>query len=318
MFKSFSKALDDLANAFGALVGGPHSPAAAGKTFDRFGEAGRLTGDKVADAMWLIVRGVTLAIKIGTGMVEAWKKIQPVVDVLTSALGFLFVKLDIVRIAMIAFGSYLAATAIMSIGSFASAIAGASARLVLFALNLNFSSGISVAVAGFRALTVGAAGALGPVGALAAAIGSLYIAFDQFQKMRKELENGGSSSFMLQLKHDLGLMSDSEYQAKVTNQVPMDASSGAPRSPISFSRGPSSGPISPATMPATAAAGQSIAQTDNGATSKHLETIAKNTAAGGPPTNINLFVDGEHLASVQAKRAKSDGARGFSPAPVGT
>ena len=299
VFANFTASLEKVGDAFGELMGGPHDVNKAASAFDSFGKVGAMVATVFAEAFGHLVTIFTYVMQVVGGVIDGFKMMGPVM----SFVG------DI--------GGSLGTT----VGELADAVVGLLVQLGLMDGQMGASGNgwqtfgkIIGVVAGFIVTEIKAIidYVQFMVKIVTWMVGAITKAVEMARAAKAALGLGGDITNVLQTTSLGGATNES----KTIPTVSLGGASGL--NGLSGTAGGASSPIAPSAMPATAAAGQSIAQTDNGAMSKHLETIAKNTAAGGPPTNINLLLDGEVLARVQAKNSKSDGARGFSPSPVET
>ena len=299
VFANFTASLEKVGDAFGELMGGPHDVNKAASAFDSFGKVGAMVATVFAEAFGHLVTIFTYVMQVVGGVIDGFKMMGPVM----SFVG------DI--------GGSLGTT----VGELADAVVGLLVQLGLMDGQMGASGNgwqtfgkIIGVVAGFIVTEIKAIidYVQFMVKIVTWMVGAITKAVEMARAAKAALGLGGDITNVLQTTSLGGATNES----KTIPTVSLGGASGL--NGLSGTAGGASSPIAPSAMPATAAAGQSIAQTDSGAMSKHLETIAKNTAAGGPPTNINLLLDGEVLARAQAKNSKSDGARGFSPSPVET
>lgn len=203
--ESFLKALGPIGEAFAGLFK-ENNAEEAKASFDAFGKTGEKVGKVLGE---LVIKGIELA----TWTIDMGVKAKQLVD----DLGGVGRILDVLKIALVVLVASKAAGALSSIGSAGIeaglGIAKAAASAGMFS-GAGLIGGAPGMVAALKNITSAAGAALGPVGAITAAIVALYLAYDQWNKLMKEWDENSSSQVWSKFKNDIGYTSDDEFKAE--------------------------------------------------------------------------------------------------------
>lgn len=193
-FVAFEAALEELGTTF---FGVAEAPNEAGKAFDSFGRAGKKTGDLLATVANVLIGAATAVIKLATAM-------KPLVDV----AGILFDKLGGVEGVAKLLEYALVALAAQRVAMVASTLVDIGAGAVEAALGLGKMLIAAQAAGAFQwanlattirgaltSVSAGAAASLAPIAAFAAAVASLYLAYQQWLELKKQLANDDGSAW---------------------------------------------------------------------------------------------------------------------------
>ncbi len=216
-FKAVMETAGPAIDAFGNSLGKLFAPLAGlGASIDPSGarskfEQWQVTGQKVGEALGrVVVSGIELA----TWAIDMGVKAKKLID----DLGGVERILDVLKIALVVLVASKAAGALSGIGGAgieaALGIGKAAAASNLFSAG-GMIRGAPSAIAALKNISSAAGAALGPIGAMTAAITALYLAYDQWTKLSKELGESGWSDMATKLKNDLGITSDSTYQTQM-------------------------------------------------------------------------------------------------------
>lgn len=298
-FEAFGAALKRLAEAFGIVQ---DSPGQAKGKYQAWGATGKQVGELIAKALTTVVDVMTkiinLSIDVGNAINKVAKFFGGWDGIMTG-----------VKYALVALTLYMgvqAVTALVAFGGAALAAAGGLGAL------------------SFAGVIAGAASMLGPVGAAVAMFTALYAAIDQAMKLYKEWDENSSTQIGTELKHDLGITSDAEYNAALAKRQGIQENKTyapgtvAPARPAGFIGPPPPGGFSSPPTPQNAPGTVQPAPPPKGPSSAEVASAASTAAATAavaaagrvPPGVISavMTVDGEVLGKIAARHAKGAAA----------
>jgi TP901 family phage tail tape measure protein len=327
-FAAFGAALDKLLDAFGGLSKTAEENGAA---FDSAGRSGRRTGQVLARLAELLVKGATAFVELAAAIVPVVAGIMNFV----SSLGDAETLITVAKTALVGFATYMVASAVPALWSMASGGISAAAGIAKVLVQLIAANGLSIggafsaAASGLGSLVTGAAAALGPIGAVTAAITALYLAFDQFQKLSAAWNDEAGSDMWKKFKNDIGITSDAEYQKELgihqgadfdkrQQQRMADAFENRPQATMSPATIPGAAPT-PATSPAVASVQPPQA---SGIDQSAVQTVASQAASAAvskvpaPNYSFTMQVNEEVLGRVTARASSSAAAASYGPASV--
>jgi TP901 family phage tail tape measure protein len=163
---------------------------------------------------------VVLMIDLATAALDVVNALRPVVkwvvDLADSFGGFETV-LGAVKLYFLYFAGVSIASKLMSIGS-AAAMAGTEFLTLAGGMGAvqakGFVGTLSAIKGGLGGVLTRIASSVGPAGAFGLMVAGIALAIDQFLKFKKELASFGDKNFWNELKHDMGLIDDDEYQRR--------------------------------------------------------------------------------------------------------
>lgn len=303
-FDELGKSFDKVLSAFGLFSNTTEENAAA---FDHAGSSGQRIGAVLASIAEIVVKAVTAFLDLTAVVIPLVGNIVSLID----KLGGLETIVWLAKAALVAYATYMVASAVPAVLSFGGSL-------------VSLVGNLPNAAAGLRSLISGAASGLGPIGALTLAVTALWLAFDQGSKLNKELGEHGWGDMWKKLKNDLGFTSDDEYQKSlgIVSGDDYDRQQSLRAREAQLSAVTTSAPIpnaapSSINTPALAAMGpqQSI---DTGA----YEAAARNAAQAAvgkiqPPSYaITMVCDGQVLGQIAAKHQSTQAVDSFAPVSI--
>lgn len=321
-FDGLRAAVDKLLDSFGVLSLETND---AGTAFDDAGAAGRKTGIFLAKLVEIAIQGITAFINFTAEIIPFIKSVSSAADSLGGFKGILLLARD----ALIAYTAFQTGSAIVGVVEFGIQNAAAAVKVVAFAQSLSIQGAVNGFRAAMTAMGASSAAALIPIAATAAAIASLMVAFDQYQKLAKELEGSkdqfGKShawhDFSTKLRFDLGIDNQAEYEKRLgvvtggdwdaqqsfqARQRQLDAAAISPSPVVSASTSPAIASIQPA------------ASFDAGQTEAAASAAASAAVSKVPPPNYTFIMQTDEgvLGRVTAKAQNASGALNYSPSSV--
>lgn len=312
-FKAFGDAVGELGQQFSSLWE-TNDPADAQRTFGEYATTGEKIGKALGKAAVWIVEASTSATKAITKIVEVAKGLEPVggaVLKVVDAMGGLKTIAFLVEMAMVAMIARSTAAAAVAMWNLASGAGSAAVALGRTAVQFVVMNGFSItsmassAAAGLRGLAVAATTSLGPIGAIALAIGGLYLAWTQLTALMKEWDENSLSQMWTAFKQDIGVTSaaDNEKAIQDKARAAFEASE-AKRTPAMF--------LPPASIAAPAASQVAASAT---VASNAAQEMSVSVAA--PEVNVSVSasvaIDGEELSSSVQKVDRRVGDRTARP-----
>lgn len=317
-FEQFTASIDGLFNAFYGLWKAV-DPEGAKATFAEYSSSGQKMGQIFAKASIAIVRGATAIVEGLTWIVEKAKELAPLGSAAMSivdALGGVKGMVTLLEYAIVAMTAKAVVGAAIGLGGLASGAITATVQLGRMIAQFVILNGFDISkmatslVASFRTMSAGIAASTGPLIAATAAITALYAAYDQWQKLQKELGDSGWKDMKNKLLRDVGYYSERDYERSMGIVVGDDYDNKKRNEAIYAKRAAVAAP--PGSSGSTPAAAQTAAT----APPSPLD-FYKLPEQPAPVVNsqvqVQVSIDGEDLNAKVSSSAKRTGDRTFSP-----
>jgi TP901 family phage tail tape measure protein len=312
-------------------------PTDASASFDSFKNTGGNVGvmlGKVAEAL----------VKVATFIVDVVTAVKPLIGGFLDLVGAVAssdVALGALKLALVAYASYMVAQAVTATASLGVAAAESAIQLGFMAASMNLGS-VAGVVAGIRSIAAAATTANLAILPLSAAIGALYLAYEQWTKLKSEWNSKAASDMWAKFKNDVGIDDDKTYGHYLGQHSKSDDEDGGSgrRAPTYLGFGPTiaalpiasygpGGPVSSqvepnySPMPTQGASAASLYATteaaqSGGASSDAIGASVASAFASNPPVIMSTMtatmnVDGQVLGEISIKAQRGEAVSSETP-----